>query len=129
MISDICGVDAQPEPLLNPKKKVFETIQPVCSLPVITLSSPVVADFGAVSGSCHPGYPGSRLRGPGDQVCPQDSNQGRSLCCQEVQGRFVVIDVVQVHCPAYRDHHDLLLLLKIRCLVLLLVIIDYAKDS
>lgn len=53
--------DVQPEPLLNPKKKVFETIQPVCPFSMLA-SRPWNVLTRISLGSCYTGYTGSRLR-------------------------------------------------------------------
>jgi hypothetical protein len=66
-----------------------------CTFP-FTARSETAAKTGAISGSCHAGYTGGRIRGPRDQIGPQDPNQGWSLCCQEIQGRFIVIDVAEM---------------------------------
>ena len=78
---------AQPLEQLNPKKKVFETIQPGKS----RCSCALIFTFSLYIRFHNIGQSGSGLGGSREQERTSDPNQGRRMCGTKFCGSFVIV--------------------------------------
>jgi len=76
---------------MNPKKKIFETIQPGTG--TIFLSRISSFNRSAFPRVHHTRYEGGSMDQPGNQVNSQDPYQGRHLCCSKFRWSVVIVDL------------------------------------